>query len=54
MHPEISVVIPGAGRAAQVADNVRAAQLPPLTEAQMQAVERVYNQYLRQTIHPQW
>ncbi len=35
-------------------DNVRAAELPPLTEAQMQAVRDIYDQYLRETIHPQW
>ena len=54
MHPQISVVIPGASRAAQVRDNVQAAQLPPLTEAQMQAVQQIYDRYLRQIIHPQW
>ncbi|MBQ9195676.1 MAG: aldo/keto reductase [Clostridia bacterium] len=54
MHPEVSVVIPGASRASQVLDNVRAAELPPLTEAQMQAVRDIYDQYLRETIHPQW
>ncbi len=54
MHPEISVVIPGASRVSQVLDNVRAAQLPPLTEEQMQAAAGVYDQYLRQIIHPQW
>ena len=54
MHPEISVVIPGASRVSQVLDNVRAAQLPPLTEEQMQAAASVYDQYLRQIIHPQW
>lgn len=54
MHPEVSVVIPGASRASQVSDNVRAAQLPPLTDEQMQAAERIYDQYLREIIHPQW
>ena len=54
MHPEVSVVIPGASRAAQVLDNVQAAELPPLTEEQMQAVRRIYDQYLRGIIHPQW
>ena len=54
MHPEVSVVIPGASQASQVLDNVRAAELPPLTEAQMQAVRDIYDQYLRETIHPQW
>ena len=54
MHPEVSVVIPGASRAAQVLDNVKAAELPPLTEAQMAAVLEIYNRHLRDIIHPQW
>ncbi len=54
MHPEVSVVIPGASRAAQVLDNVQAAGLPPLTEAQMRSVRQVYDRFLRDIIHPQW
>ncbi len=54
MHPEVSVVIPGASRASQVASNVRAADLPPLSDEQMQAVSAIYDRYLRDTIHPQW
>ena len=54
MHPEVSVVIPGASRAGQVASNVKAAELPPLSPAQMKAVSDVYDRYLRQTVHPQW
>ena len=54
MHTAVSVVIPGASRAAQVQDNVKAAELPPLTDAQMQAVRQIYDQYLRKIIHPQW
>ena len=54
MHPQVSVVIPGASRAAQVHDNVKASALPPLTDAQMQAVQHIYDQYLRSIIHPQW
>ena len=54
MHPAVSVVIPGASRAAQVTANVAAADLPPLTQAQMDAVRAVYDRYLRDTIHPQW
>ena len=54
MHPEVSVVIPGASRAGQVASNVKAAELPPLSPAQMKAVSEVYDRYLRQTVHPQW
>ena len=54
MHPQVSVVIPGASRASQVLDNVRAAELPELSEEQMQAVRSIYDQYLRDIIHPQW
>ncbi len=54
MHPEVSVVIPGASRAEQVRSNVRAAGLAPLTEQQMQAVKDIYQRYLEETIHPQW
>ena len=54
MHPEVSVVIPGASKATQVLENVRAAELPPLTDAQMNAVTDIYNRYLRDLIHPQW
>ncbi|MBP5291775.1 MAG: aldo/keto reductase, partial [Lachnospiraceae bacterium] len=54
MHPEVSVVIPGASRAVQVKENVKAAEQEPLTDAQMQAVKDIYDKYLRDIIHPQW
>ena len=54
MHKEVSVVIPGASRTAQVKNNVLAAELDPLTDAQMDAVQAIYDKYLRDVIHPQW
>jgi len=54
MYDAVSVVIPGASRAQQVTANVRAAALPPLSEAQMKAVREIYDRYLREIIHPQW
>ncbi len=54
MHPEVSVVIPGASRASQVVSNVKAAELPALTGEQMKSVADIYDRFLRQTIHPQW
>ena len=54
IHPEVSVVIPGASRVSQVTDNVKAAELAPLTDEQMQAVRDIYDRYLRELIHPQW
>ena len=47
-------MIPGASRASQVEANVKAAELPLLSDEQMQAVRRIYDKYLRETIHPQW
>lgn len=54
MHPEVSVVIPGASRASQVMDNVKAAEMPRLTDEQMQAVKEFYDRKLKAIIHPQW
>lgn len=54
MHPEVSVVIPGASRAGQVVQNVQASELPPLTAQQMQAVREIYDRHLKNIIHPQW
>ena len=54
MHPEVSVVIPGASKASQVEANVRAAETPDLTEEEMKGVQEIYDRYLREIIHPQW
>jgi len=54
MDPRVSVVIPGASRASQVTENVRAAELPPVTAEQMRQVTEIYDRFLRETIHPQW
>ena len=47
-------MIPGASKTAQVLENVKAAELSPLTEAQMAAVRKIYDEKLRDLIHPQW
>ncbi|SMB78811.1 aldo/keto reductase [Deinococcus hopiensis] len=54
MFPEVSCAIPGARTPAQAESNATAADLPPLTEAQMQAVRRVYDALLRAQVHPLW
>ena len=54
MYDAVSVVIPGASNAKQVLSNVRAAELPAFTEAQMKGVEDIYNKYLKNEIHSQW
>lgn len=54
MHPAVTCAIPGGKRASQVADNVSAADLPPLTDAQMQAVQTVYEQHAKPWVHQGW
>lgn len=54
MHDAVSVVIPGASKVSQVASNVRAANLPDLTQAQMDGVTDIYNRLIRSAVHPNW
>ena len=54
MFPEVSCAIPGARNPDQAASNAAAADFPPLDEAQMQAVRRVYDTLLRERVHPLW
>ena len=54
MHPEVSVVIPGASRVSQVLENVKASELPELSKEQMDIVQRIYDERLRDIIHQQW
>ena len=54
MHEAVTTVIPGASNAGQVISNVRAAQLPPLTQQQMEGVTSIYNQYIRESVHELW
>ncbi|MBU1093667.1 MAG: aldo/keto reductase [Firmicutes bacterium] len=54
MFDAVSTVIPGASRAEQVLWNTEAAKLPPLTQAQMDGVEAIYNQYIKSSVHHLW
>ena len=54
MHPAVTCAIPGGKRAAQVADNVAAADLPALSDAQMQAVQTIYEQHAKPWVHQGW
>ena len=54
MHPAVTCAIPGGKRAQQVADNVSAADLAPLSDAQMQAVQTVYEQFAKPWVHQCW
>ena len=54
MHPAVSCAIPGAKRPEQVEDNVAAAELPPLSEAEMDRVRDVYDRMIRPEVHHLW
>ncbi|MEI8407847.1 MULTISPECIES: aldo/keto reductase [unclassified Kribbella] len=53
-QPGVTVVIPGARNPAQVAGNLAAAQLTPLTADQLAAVQETYDTLIRPQIHDRW
>jgi aryl-alcohol dehydrogenase-like predicted oxidoreductase len=54
MFDAVSCAIPGAKRPDQAEGNVHAADLTPLTEAQMAKVREVYDKYIREQVHYRW
>lgn len=54
MSDEVGTVIPGASRKEQIAENIGAADIPPLTESQMRTVEEVYNKFIKEPVHHLW
>jgi aryl-alcohol dehydrogenase-like predicted oxidoreductase len=54
MFDAVSCAIPGAKRPSQVEENIGAAELPPLSEAQMAKVREVYDQRIRAQVHQRW
>jgi aryl-alcohol dehydrogenase-like predicted oxidoreductase len=54
MFDAVSCVIPGAKRPAQAEDNIRAADLPPLSVAQMNTVREIYDRAIYEQVHHRW
>jgi aryl-alcohol dehydrogenase-like predicted oxidoreductase len=54
MFEAVTCVIPGAKRPSQAEDNIAAADLPPLTTTQMEAVANIYDRYIRAQVHHRW
>ncbi|HLV34529.1 MAG TPA: aldo/keto reductase [Spirillospora sp.] len=54
MFDAVSCVIPGAKRPDQVVDNVGAASLPALSDAEMARVRAIYDQYIFDQVHHRW
>ena len=54
MFDAVSCAIPGGKRPAQVHENCRASDLPPLGQEAMAAVQRIYNESIRSSVHHRW
>jgi len=54
MFPEVTCAIPGAKRAAQVAENAAAADLPPLPADAMEKIRGLYEERVRSQVHHYW
>ncbi|MBF9238011.1 aldo/keto reductase [Hymenobacter sp. BT683] len=54
MFDEVSCVIPGASRPEQILSNLQAAELPALTQDQMQAVREIYDHRIKPLVHHVW
>lgn len=54
MFDAVTCAIPGAKKEAQVEENVRAADLPPLSDATMQRVRELYDRSIRPLVHQYW
>jgi aryl-alcohol dehydrogenase-like predicted oxidoreductase len=53
-QPGVTTVIPGATSARQARQNAAAAGLPPLTPAELAAVEGLYDRRIRAQVHDRW
>jgi aryl-alcohol dehydrogenase-like predicted oxidoreductase len=54
MWPAVTCAIPGAKRPSQVEENVKAADLPPLSDALMAEVRAIYDRLVRPQVHHYW
>ena len=54
MRGEVSCVITGASSAEQIKQNIEASDMPSLSDAQMDRVKAIYEQYIRNPVHYLW
>jgi len=54
MFPAVTCAIPGGKKAAQVDENVKAADLPALPDKIMSTIESIYNQKIKPHVHHYW
>jgi len=54
MFDAVSTVIPGASKKEQVTQNVKASELPELTQKEMDETIAIYNEFIKQPVHYLW
>jgi aryl-alcohol dehydrogenase-like predicted oxidoreductase len=54
MSPAVTCAIPGAKRPSQVEENVRAADLPALSDSTMEQIHSIYERLVRPQVHQYW
>jgi aryl-alcohol dehydrogenase-like predicted oxidoreductase len=50
----VTCAIPGAKRPSQAEDNIRAADLPPLSDSTMEKIRTIYDRHIRAHVHDLW
>ena len=53
-QPGVTTVIPGASNVEQARQNSAAADLPPLDQPTLDAIENLYDKYFRASVHSRW
>jgi aryl-alcohol dehydrogenase-like predicted oxidoreductase len=54
MFDAVTCAVPGAKRPSQAEDNIRAADLPALSEATMEKIREIYDNRIREHVHHLW
>ena len=54
MFDAVSCAIPGAKNATQAEENIKAGDLPPLSQEIMRAVKELYDRRIREAVHQYW
>lgn len=54
MFKEVSTVIPGASKLEQLDSNLKALSIPSLQKAQLQAIDEIYREYIKEYVHQRW
>jgi aryl-alcohol dehydrogenase-like predicted oxidoreductase len=54
MNPAVTCAIPGARHPDQIEDNIRAADLPALSDRTMTTITEIYDRYVRHLVHHYW